>query len=61
MHSTLPEGIKVTTFSPPQDFDPRTASTAELAKAGFPPRPEDPHHRARYDQVLNRLAGRCTT
>jgi len=39
MHSTLPEGIKVTTFSPPQDFDPRTASTAELVKAGFPPRP----------------------
>jgi hypothetical protein len=58
MHSTLPEGIKVTTFSPPQDFDPRTASTAELVKAGFPPRPEDPHHRARYDQVLNRLAGK---
>jgi hypothetical protein len=50
--------MRVTTYHPPSDFNPLTADNTDLVKAGFPPRPADPHHRARYDHVLNRLKGK---
>jgi hypothetical protein len=58
MDMTLPGGMKVTTYHPPRGFDPLTADNAGLQKAGFPPRPDDVHHRARYDHVLKRLKGK---
>jgi len=50
--------MKVTTYHPPRGFDPLTADNADLLKAGFPPRPDHGHHRARYDHVLKRLKGK---
>jgi hypothetical protein len=35
---------------PPQGFDPLSASDAELAKYGFPPRPDRRNAPALYDQ-----------
>ncbi len=58
MVTTLPGGMRVTTYHPPSGFDPLTADNADLVKAGFPPRPADEHHRARYDRVLRRLKGK---
>lgn len=58
MDMTMPGGTKVTTYRPPRGFDPLTADNADLQLAGFPPRPDDAHHRARYDHVLNRLKGK---
>ena len=58
MDMTLPGGIRVTTYHPPRGFDPLTADNTDLQKAGFPPRPDDAHHRARYDHVLKRLEGK---
>ena len=58
MDATLPSGIKVSTYSPPRDFNPLTADNADLQKAGFPPRPSDPHHLARYNKVLGQLKGK---
>jgi hypothetical protein len=54
----LPSGLEVTTFEPPRDFDPRTASADELERFGFPPPPEDPQHLDRYKDMLSQLAGR---
>ena len=58
MDMALPGGMKITTYHPPRGFDPLTADAADLQKAGFPPRPDDAHHRARYDHVLKRLQGK---
>jgi hypothetical protein len=55
---TLSNNLKVTTFSPPCDLDPLGLSSAELQKFGFPPMPDDRHHRARYEYVLKRLKGK---
>jgi hypothetical protein len=52
---TLDGDIKVFTFAPPANFNPFTASAAELEKSGFPPIPDDPQHRARYEQVFNQI------
>ena len=53
---TLEGGAKVTTFAPPPSgFDPLTASPADLVRYGFPARPEDPHHLARYRTVFGQL------
>src|SRR5215471_392498 len=52
---TLEGGAKIRTFAPPGGFDPLTASLADLQRYGFPPRPEDPHHLARYTQFFSRL------
>jgi Peptidase A4 family len=53
---TLEGGLKVRTFEPPpRGFDPLTASPAELARHGFPPRPDDPHHLERYRRVFGQL------
>ncbi len=55
---TLPSGLQVTTFQPPQRFDPLTADRAALQTFGLPPWPDDPHHQTRYEQVLKRLRGK---
>ena len=36
MDMTMPGGIRVTTYHPPQGFDPLTAGNVDLQKAGFP-------------------------
>ena len=55
---TLDGGLKVTTFAPPPGFDPLTASAADLERHGFPARPTDPHHLARYRRVFGQLKGK---
>ena len=44
----LESGFTIRTYAPPRGFDPLTASPAGLERHGFPARPEDPHHLARY-------------
>src|SRR5579872_3805690 len=56
----LPGGYRIRTFQPPRGFDPRAASPADLERYGFPPRPDDPRHLARYNQVLGQLAHKLT-
>ncbi len=58
MDVTLPNGITVTTYSPPAGFDPLTADDADLEKNGFPPRPADPVHLARWNKVMGSLKGK---
>src|SRR5580700_7861264 len=58
MDVTLPNGITVTTFNPPAGFDPLSADNADLEKNGFPPRPADPVHLARWDKVMGSLKGK---
>jgi hypothetical protein len=52
---TLEGGVKITTFKPPRGFDPLTASPADVVRHGFPERPEDRRHLARYRRVLGQL------
>jgi len=53
---TLEGGIKVVIFDlPPENFDPLTASAAELEKYGFPDIANDPHHRERYQKLFKQL------
>jgi Peptidase A4 family len=53
---TLEGGLRITTFAPPPaGFDPLTAGPADLARYGFPARPDDPHHLARYRSVFGQL------
>ncbi len=54
----LKGGLAVTTYSPPPGFDPLSAASADLVKAGFPARPADPRHLARFNQVLGQLKGK---
>jgi hypothetical protein len=58
MDTELKGGMTVTTYSPPPGFDPLTADNADLVKAGFPARPDDPEHLARYNRVLGQLKGK---
>ena len=52
----LEGGAKITTFSPPPaNFNPLTASQTDLTRYGFPTRPDDPHHLARYQRVFGQL------
>jgi Peptidase A4 family len=56
---TLENGAKILTYTPPPDgFDPLTASQDDLARHGFPPRPDDPHLLARFQHQYNRIKGR---
>jgi len=55
---TLSDGLKVRTFQPPPAFDPLTADDEELRRFGFPPRPAEGPHLARYQHVINRLKGK---
>ena len=52
---TLEGGLKIHTFEPSKGIDPMRATLAELERSGFPARPEDPKHLARYQQVFNQL------
>ena len=53
---TLEGGIKLAIFDlPPENFDPLTATPAELEKYGLPAMPDDPHHRERYRKVFSQL------
>jgi hypothetical protein len=52
----LEGGIKVRTFRPPHGFDPLLASSDDLQKFGFPPRPDDPDRLARYRKRWGRLS-----
>ncbi len=52
---TLEGGLKIKTFEPPRGFDPLTASLADLDRHGFPARPDDAHHLARYRRVFSQL------
>ncbi len=58
---TLDGDLKVTTFAtPPQGFDPFTASAADLVKYGLPAIPTDPQHRQRYERVFGQLKNKLT-
>ncbi|HVM80201.1 MAG TPA: G1 family glutamic endopeptidase [Stellaceae bacterium] len=52
---TLEGGLKIHTFEPSKGIDPMRATLAELERSGFPARPEDPKHLARYQQVFSQL------
>jgi hypothetical protein len=53
---TLEGGAKVVIFDlPPENFDPLTASAAELERYGFPDIANDPHHRERYQKLFSQL------
>lgn len=55
-HVTLEGGIKVGIFEkPPAGFDPFAAGPAELRKYGFPPVPDDPRHRDRYQRLFRQV------
>jgi hypothetical protein len=55
----LEGGMTVRTFSaPPKDFDPFTASSADLERHGFPPMPADPRHAERYRRVFGQIKDR---
>jgi hypothetical protein len=51
-------GITVILHSPPAGFDPRTATSTELVRAGFPRRPDDPQHLAHWNRILEELNGK---
>src|SRR5216684_7686353 len=56
---TLDGGIKVRIFTPPpRDFDPITASPADLFKHGFPARPDHPQHLERYKRLFGLMKDR---
>jgi hypothetical protein len=55
---TLEDNVRIMTFRPPIDFDPLTASAAELERNGFPARPDDPRLLERFQRVFARLKGR---
>jgi hypothetical protein len=55
---TLEGDVRIMTFHPPVDFDPLTASSAELERYGFPARPDDPRLLERFQRVFERLKGR---
>jgi hypothetical protein len=58
MQQKLSSGMTVTTYSPAHGFDPLTADVTDLVKAGFPARPGDPRHLARFNQVLGSVKGK---
>jgi hypothetical protein len=48
---TVPEAF-------PKGFAPLTATSEDLQRFGFPPRPSDPRHLARYKRVFDQLKSR---
>jgi hypothetical protein len=52
--------MTVTTYAPAHGFNPLTADVADLVKEGFPARPEDGQHLARFNQVMNSIKGKFT-
>ena len=54
--TNLEGGVTVVTYDlPPENFDPLTASPAELQKYGLPAMPDDPRHRERYQKLFRQL------
>jgi hypothetical protein len=58
MQTKFANGMTVTTYAPQPGLDPLTADVADLVNAGFPARPDDERHLARYNQVLGSLKGK---
>ena len=52
---TIEGDVKVVTHSPSPNFDPLTASAAELVANCFPAVPQDQPHRQRFERVWARL------
>jgi len=52
---TLDGGLTITTFAPPPNFDPLTASPDDLLRFGFPTRPTDAKHLARYERFFSKI------
>jgi len=52
---TLEGGIEVVTHAPSPNFNPLTASAADLASNGFPAMPDDPRHRERYARLWGKI------
>lgn len=44
-------------YQPPADFDPSTASAAQLDQFGFPPKPKDPAALAMWQREMNAWTG----
>ena len=42
---------------PPPDFDPLQATPADLKFYGLPPRPENPKHASRWEQLMSKQRG----
>ena len=55
---SLDNGVKVHTFAPAHNFDPLTATSAELAKNGFPVVPDEPRYRQRFKKVFTQMKGK---
>jgi hypothetical protein len=51
----LEDGTTIVTHAPSLNFNPIGATAAEQVANGFPAMPHDPHHRARYEKVWERL------
>lgn len=54
----LEGGVTITTFRPPQGFDPLTESPEKVVAAGFPTRPSDPQLLKRYERFFSRTRGK---
>lgn len=52
---TLEGDIKIVTHAPSPNFNPLTASAAELVANGFPAVPDEPRHRERFARVWGQL------
>jgi hypothetical protein len=50
---SLPGGITMSVPTPPADFNPLTASAAQLAEFDFPPRPTDPSALAEWTTAMS--------
>jgi hypothetical protein len=57
---TLENGARIKTFRAPEDhaFDPLSASATDLARHGFPARPQDPEALMRFNRHFSRMKGR---
>ena len=51
---TLEGGVRIRTYTPPR-LRSADRRPADLERYGFPARPDDPHHLARYRQVFGQL------
>ncbi|MGB6744040.1 MAG: G1 family glutamic endopeptidase [Terracidiphilus sp.] len=47
--------MKIVSYAPSPNFNPLTASAAELVENGFPAVPDDPKHQERFKRVWSRL------
>jgi len=54
----LEDGSEVTTQAPAPNFNPLTASAAELVANGYPAISDEPHHRERFARLYGKLKHR---